>query len=102
MAAQNSTMHNPAHPGAILREDVLKPLDVSITTAAESLVVSRKTLSKILNERGAITAEMAMRLELAFGKPKAEHWLKLQAAYDLYQVRTHKIELAREIHALAA
>jgi len=95
-------MHNPAHPGAILREDVLKPLNVSVTAAAESLGVSRKTLSKILNERGAITAEMAMRLELAFGKPKAEQWLRLQAAYDLYQARIHKAELVREIHALAA
>jgi len=95
-------MHNPAHPGAILREDVLKPLDVSVTAAAESLGVSRKTLSKILNERGAITAEMAMRLELAFGKPRAEQWLRLQAAYDLYQARTRKSELAGEIHALAA
>jgi len=95
-------MHNPAHPGAILREDVLKPLNVSITAVAESLGVSRKTLSKILNERGAITAEMAMRLELAFGKPRAEQWLRLQAAYDLYQTRTHKTELASEIHALAA
>jgi len=95
-------MHNPAHPGAILREDVLKPLDVNVTVAAESLGVSRKTLSKILNERGAITAEMAMRLELAFGKPRAEQWLRLQAAYDLYQTRIHKTELASEIHALAA
>jgi len=95
-------MHNPAHPGAILREDVFKPLDVSVTAAAESLGVSRKTLSKILNERGAITAEMAMRLELAFGKPRAEQWLRLQAAYDLYQARIRKAELARQIHALAA
>ncbi|MDQ7010594.1 MAG: HigA family addiction module antitoxin [Mariprofundaceae bacterium] len=95
-------MHNPAHPGVILREDVLRPLNISVTAAAESLGISRKTLSRILNEHGAITAEMAMRLELAFGKPKAEHWLRLQAAYDLYQARTHKAELAREIHALAA
>jgi len=95
-------MHNPAHPGVILREDVLKPLNVSVTVAAESLGVSRKTLSKILNERGAITTEMAMRLELAFGKPRAEQWLRLQAACDLYQARTRKTELASEIHALAA
>jgi len=76
-------MHNPAHPGAILREDVLEPLGLNVTVAAEALGISRKTLSKILNERGAITAEMAMRLELAFGKPNAEHWLNLQAAFDL-------------------
>ncbi|MDT8375377.1 MAG: HigA family addiction module antitoxin [Mariprofundaceae bacterium] len=70
--------------------------------AADALGISRKTLSKILNERGAITAEMAVRLELAFGKPSAEHWLKLQAAYDLWQARTHKAELAQQVHALAA
>ena len=95
-------MHNPAHPGAIIREDLLKPLDLNVTAAAEALGVSRKTLSKILNERGAVTAEMAMRLELAFGKPNAEHWLKLQAAYDLWHARTHKAELAEQVHALAA
>jgi len=95
-------MHNPAHPGAILREDVLMPLGVSISAAAQSLGVSRKTLSKILNERGSITAEMAMRLELAFGKPGAEQWLRLQAAYDLHQARSRKTELIREVHALAA
>jgi addiction module HigA family antidote len=95
-------MYNPAHPGAILREDVFKPLDISITAAANSLGISRKTLSKILNERGTITAEMAIRLELAFGKPKAEHWLHLQSAYDLYQARIHKAGLAQEIHTLAA
>ncbi|MBN4073312.1 HigA family addiction module antidote protein [Mariprofundus ferrooxydans] len=95
-------MHNPAHPGEILREDVLKPLGLSITSAAESLGISRKTLSKIVNERGTITAEMAMRLELTLGKPKAEQWLRLQTAYDLFHVRSHKAELLNEIHALAA
>lgn len=93
---------NPAHPGAILREDVLKPLDISITAGAESLGISRKTPSKILNERGTITAEMAIRLELAFGKPKTEQWLHLQSAYDLHQACIHKADLAHEIHALAA
>jgi len=96
------SMHNPAHPGAILREDVLQPLGLNVTAAAEALGISRKTLSKILNERGAVTAEMAMRLELAFGKPNAEHWLNLQAAFDLWQARTHKAELAQQVHALAA
>lgn len=92
----------PVHPGVILREDVFAPLGLTITAAAVALGVSRKTLSKVLNGRGSITAEMAMRLELAFGKPRAEHWLKLQAAYDLHQARTHKAELASEVHSLAA
>jgi len=62
----------PTHPGAILREDILKEMNLSITKAAEGLDVSRKTLSEIVNENAAITAEMALRLEsrngVAFGK----------------------------------
>ena len=80
-------MHNPAHPGEILKELILEPLGLSVTHAAEHLDVSRKTVSKVLNGRGAITPEMALRLEMAFDKPDAEHWLKIQTAYDLWQAR---------------
>ncbi len=80
-------MHNPAHPGEILRELVLEPLDLTITDVAKHLDVSRKTLSKVLNAKGAVTPEMALRLELVFGKPSADHWLRLQSAYDLWQTR---------------
>ncbi|KZY75105.1 HigA family addiction module antitoxin, partial [Oleiphilus sp. HI0067] len=52
--------------------------------------VSRKTLSKVLNARGSLTPEMAVRLELAFGKPSADHWLRLQNAYDLWLARQNK------------
>lgn len=87
------TMHNPAHPGEILKELVLEPMTLTVTEAAKHLRVSRKTLSKVLNGRGAITPEMALRLELAFAKPSAEHWLRLQNAYDLWQFRNHQDEL---------
>jgi addiction module HigA family antidote len=80
-------MHNPAHPGEILKELVITPLELTITDASEHLNVSRKTLSKVLNGRGAITPEMALRLELVFKKPSADHWLRLQNAYDLWQSR---------------
>ena len=80
-------MNNPAHPGEILKELVIKPLRLSVTDAAQHLGVTRKTLSKILNCRGAITPEMALRLEMTFGKPNAAHWLRLQNAYDLWQAR---------------
>lgn len=80
-------MHNPAHPGEILKELVLEPMELTITDVAKHLDISRKTLSKVLNGKGAITPEMALRLELAFGKPSANHWLKLQNAYDLWQIR---------------
>ena len=87
------SMHNPAHPGEILKELVITPLDLTITDVAEHLNVSRKTLSKVLNGRGAITPEMALRLELVFKKPSADHWLRLQKAYDLWQTRQNKAEL---------
>ncbi len=81
------SMHNPAHPGEILKELVIHPLGLSITEAAEHLGVSRKTLSKVLNGRGGVTPEMALRLEMVFGKPSADHWLRLQNAYDLWITR---------------
>ncbi len=81
------SMHDPAHPGEILKELVLEPLGLLVTDAARHLGVSRKTLSKVLNGRGAITPEMALRLEMTFGKPNAAHWLRLQNAYDLWQTR---------------
>ena len=82
-------MHNPAHPGEILRALVIEPLRLSVTDAAKYLGISRKTLSKILNGRGAITPEMALRLEMTFGKPDAAHWLRLQNAFDLWEARQH-------------
>jgi addiction module HigA family antidote len=86
-------MHNPAHPGEILKELIVEPAGVSITDLAAHLNISRKTLSKVLNGRGAITPEMALRLELAFKDPSADHWLRLQNAYDLWQARQHKAAL---------
>ena len=83
-------MHNPAHPGEILKDLVIEALELTITDVAQHLGVSRKTLSKVLNGKGAITPEMAIRLELAFGKPSAAHWLRLQNAFDLWQTRQHQ------------
>ncbi|RKZ67643.1 MAG: addiction module antidote protein, HigA family [Gammaproteobacteria bacterium] len=87
------SMHNPAHPGEILKELVITSLELTITDASEHLNISRKTLSKVLNGRGAITPEMALRLELVFKKPSADHWLRLQNAYDLWQSRQNKSAL---------
>lgn len=61
------SMYDPAHPGEILKELVIEPLELSVTEAARHLGVSRKTLSKVLNGRGAVTPEMALRLEMTFG-----------------------------------
>jgi len=86
-------MFNPAHPGEIIKELVIESLGLTITDVASHLDVSRKTLSKVLNARGSVTPEMALRLELAFGKPSADHWLRLQNAYDLWQTRQQKESL---------
>lgn len=86
-------MHNPAHPGEILKELVIEPMELTITDVSKHLNISRKTLSKVLNARGSITPEMAMRLELAFKKPSADHWLRLQNAYDLWLIREQKEQL---------
>lgn len=76
-------MHNPPHPGAVLRELCLDPLKLTVTDAAEALGVSRKTLSAILNGRAGISPEMAIRLSRAFGT-SAESWLNQQMQYDLW------------------
>jgi antitoxin HigA-1 len=81
-------MHNPPHPGEIIREDCLSALDLTVTEAAKGLGVTRKTLSAILNGRAGISAEMALRLSKAFGSTP-DHWLRMQLAYDLWQAR-HK------------
>jgi addiction module HigA family antidote len=96
------TMHNPAHPGEILKELVIEPLGLSITEAASRLGVSRTSLSKVLKGRGTVTPEMAVRLEMTFGKPNAAHWLRLQNAYDLWQTRQRSADIRVspiEVHA---
>jgi addiction module HigA family antidote len=75
----------PNHPGRILRKDYLEPLDISITELAGALGVSRKTTSKIVNERGGITPEMAVRLSRAFGTTP-DLWMNLQSNYDLWHI----------------
>lgn len=79
-------MHNPPHPGEIVRDQCLEPLGLSVTAAASGLGVTRKTLSELLNGHSGISPEMALRLEKAFGST-AETWLRLQIAYDLWQAQ---------------
>lgn len=77
-------MHNPTHPGEILKEDTLPALHLSVTEAASQLGVSRVTLSRLINGRSALSADMALRLA-DWLPPSAESWLRMQAAYDLWQ-----------------
>ena len=85
-------MHNPPHPGEILRELCLEPLGISVTAAAEGLGVTRKTLSSILNGRAGISPEMAIRLSIAF-ETSAESWLNQQSQYDLSQAEQNRDSL---------
>jgi len=84
-------MHNPPHPGEHIRYDCLEPLNLTVTDAAEILGVSRQTLSSLLNGRSGISAEMAMRLDMAFGGG-AETWFRLQNNYDLWHVQQNADE----------
>ena len=79
-------MHNPPHPGGIVRRQCLEPLGLTITQAAEGLGVTRQALSDVVNERAGISVEMAIRLSKAFGS-SPETWLGMQMAYDLWQAR---------------
>ena len=73
----------PTHPGGILLRHYLEPLHLAVTQAAGALGVSRKTLSKVVNGRGAVTPDMALRLARAF-QTTPELWLNLQRNYDLW------------------
>ncbi|MCU0599975.1 MAG: HigA family addiction module antitoxin [Desulfobacterales bacterium] len=77
----------PTHPGIIIKKDYLEPLAISIKDMAGILGVSRKTLSKIINERGAVTPDMALRLSRAFDTTP-DLWLNLQKNYDLWQAES--------------
>lgn len=78
-------LKNHPHPGEILREDVLLPLDIDVTAAAERLGVARSTLSRVLNGRSGISPVLALRLEKA-GASTARFWMTLQANYELSHV----------------
>src|SRR6188474_3528449 len=81
--AQAMKMHNPPHPGEIIKALCFEPLGLTVTQAAEALGVSRKTLSAILNGRAGISPEMVVRLSIAFGA-SAENWLNQQTQFDLW------------------
>ncbi len=79
-------MHNPPHPGEVIRGLCLEPLELSITDAAKALGVTRKTLSAILNGHAGISPEMALRLSIAFDT-SPESWLNQQTQYDLWMAK---------------
>ena len=96
----NRMKRQPTHPGKIIKEDYLKPLSLAIKDLASILGVSRKTLSKIVNERGAITPDMALRLSRAFDTTP-DFWLNLQKNYDLWEAE-HKSNEWQRVQPLSA
>jgi len=79
-------MYDPPHPGEQVLEDCIKPLNLTVTKAAQILGVSRQTLNDLVNGHRGISPEMAIRLDMAFGGG-ADTWLKMQTAYDLWQAK---------------
>ncbi len=82
-------MHNPPHPGEVIKRQCLQPLGLTVTEAAQGLAVSRNTLSMLLNGRIGISPEMAIRLSQAFGG-SPESWLRQQMQYDLWQAQQNR------------
>jgi addiction module HigA family antidote len=89
-------MHDPAHPGEVIRAACLKPLELTVTAAAAALGVTRKAFSDLLNGHSGVSPDMAIRLEKVFGST-AEAWLKMQRQHDLWEARqrSHAIKVTK-------
>ncbi len=85
-------MKNPPHPGVSVRINCLEPLGLSVTDGAQALGVTRPTLSRLINAAAGVSADMAIRLG-KMGWSNADHWLRLQTAYDLAQARLHEDDI---------
>jgi len=85
-------MHNPPHPGELVKKMLIDNTDLTITSAAQFLGVGRVTLSKVLNGRSGISPEMAVRLSAAL-KTSSQMWLNMQVMYDLYQAEKNRKNL---------
>ena len=85
-------MARPAHPGQFIRMEVIEPLDLSVTQAAKVLGVARSVLSALLNGRAALSPNMALRIEKAFG-PKMDTLLRMQTSYDIAEAREREADI---------
>ena len=88
-------LKNPPHPGGFVKTEIIQPLGVSITVAARALGVTRPTLSSLLNERSALSVEMALRIEKAFGV-RMETLMRMQNSYDISRARRRESEIKVE------
>jgi len=85
-------MKSPPHLGGVIRREIIEPLGLSVTGAASALGVTRQALSNLLNERTSLSADMALRIEKAFG-PKMDHLMRMQLAFDLAEARRREGEI---------
>ena len=85
-------MKNPAHPGGFIKYDVIEPLDLTVTAAAQALGVTRAALSALLNERANLSPEMALRVEKAFGV-SMDTLMRMQSSFDIAQTRRREGEI---------
>ncbi|WP_096362279.1 HigA family addiction module antitoxin [Sphingobium cloacae] len=92
-------MHNPPHPGELLRDEVISALALSVTEAANRLAMSRVALSRVLNGKAAISPDLAVRLEQ--GASTARAWLAMQANYDLWCAMQHEQPPVRRLQDAA-
>jgi addiction module HigA family antidote len=88
-------LKTPAHPGGLVKQEVLKPLGLSVTEAADALGVTRPALSALLNERAHLSPDMAIRIEKAFGV-SMETLMRMQNSYDIAQARKREGEIKVE------
>jgi addiction module HigA family antidote len=85
-------MKSPAHPGGFVKSEIIEPLGLTVTDAARVLGVTRPALSALLNERAALSSEMALRLEKAFGV-SMDTLMRMQNSYEIARARTREAEI---------
>lgn len=85
-------MHNPLHPGLVVKDALIDNTGLTVTEAADRIGVTRTTLSRLLNGKSGISPEMALRLSKFFGN-SIEMWINLQAHYDVWQISQHSDEI---------
>jgi addiction module HigA family antidote len=92
MSNEGFTLKNPPHPGSFIRTEIIEANELSVTEGAEALGVTRPALSNLLNEHAALSPEMALRIEKAFGV-KMDTLMRMQSAYDIAQARSREGEI---------
>ncbi len=98
---QGLRMKNPAHPGGFVKTEIIEPLGLSVTDAAQALGVTRPALSALLNERAHLSPEMALRIEKAFGV-SMDTLMRMQNSYDIARTRKREREIKVEPYAAKA